>query len=59
MADVRKCRTRCWFTRYGRVGERLPRCTRCGSPNPQWSRERAEQVLMFGEDDVREREVQG
>lgn len=41
-----------WFTRYGMPTFRLPRCVRCGAPNPKWMKERPEMVLSQGEETV-------
>lgn len=41
-----------WFTQRGAPTMRLPRCVRCGAPNPKWSDQRPDMVLSLGESHV-------
>jgi hypothetical protein len=56
MATSERCpnHARHWFTEYGAPTFRLPRCVRCGAPNPNWPKQRPDMVLGHGEDAVRE-----
>lgn len=37
-----------WFAPRGLVGVILPKCARCGAPNPKWNAETAAEMEQIG-----------